>query len=123
MIPLLNDVFVKRQFYPLFAFYFPLFWGMVMYDNALKQRKIKVKPRIKLNHSIFTRAQLFKGRLVLNPGFLFFCSKAFSRIIFKSFQSSTCRQKELKLKCFFELSNLNSNLALTLGYLNPALNN
>ena len=24
---------------------------------------------------------------------------------------------------FFKLSNLNSNLALTLGYLNPALNN
>ena len=30
----------------------------------------------------FTRAQLFKGRLALNPGFSFLCSKAFSRIIF-----------------------------------------
>ena len=28
------------------------------------------------------RAQLFEGRLVLNPGFSFLCSKAFSRIIF-----------------------------------------
>ena len=33
---------------------------------------------------------------------------------FQSLQSSACRQKELKLK---------SNLALTLGYLNRALNN
>ena len=39
-----------------------------------------------------------------NLGFFFLCSKAFSRIIFclifQSFHSSTCRQKELKLKCF-----------------------
>ena len=55
MLPLLNDVFVEVQFHFLFVFYFPLFWGMVMYDNGLKQRKIKVKPRIKLNHSIFTK--------------------------------------------------------------------
>ena len=27
-------------------------------------------------------AQLFEGRLALNPGFFFLCSKAFSRIIF-----------------------------------------
>ena len=62
-----------------------------------------------------------------NPGFSLICSKAFSLIILlcyiKSFQSSTCRQKELTLKFFFKLSNLNSNLALTLRYLNPALIN
>ena len=29
----------------------------------------------------------------------------------------------MKTEMFFKLSNLNSNLALTLGYLNPALNN
>ena len=29
-----------------------------------------------------SRAQLFEGRLALNPGFSFLCSKAFSRIIF-----------------------------------------
>ena len=37
------------QFYPWFQFYFPLFWGMVMYDKVmimrLKQRKMKSKPR------------------------------------------------------------------------------
>ena len=26
-------VYVVVQFYPWFKFYFPLFWGMVMYDN------------------------------------------------------------------------------------------
>ena len=42
---------------------------------------------------------LFEGRLAFNPGFFFFCSKAFSQIIFsvifKSIRSSTCWQKEL----------------------------
>ena len=32
-----------------FKFYFPLFLGMVMYDNEFKTRKIQFKPRIKLN--------------------------------------------------------------------------
>ena len=36
-------------FYPWFKFYFPLFLSMV---RSLKQRKIKFKPRIKLNHNI-----------------------------------------------------------------------
>ena len=31
--------------------------------------------------------------------------------------------KKIKTEILFKLSNLNSNLALTLGYLNPALNN
>ena len=40
------------------------------------------------------QAQLFEGRLALNPGFFFFCSKTVLRIIFsaifKGIQSSTC---------------------------------
>ena len=31
---------------------------------------------------IVSRAELFEGRLALNPGFFFLCSKAFSRTIF-----------------------------------------
>ena len=42
----------NNNFYPWSKFYFPLFWGMVMYDNEFKQREIKFKPRIKLNHNI-----------------------------------------------------------------------
>ena len=42
---------------PWFKFYFLLFLGMVMYDNnmimSLKQKKIKFKPRIKLNHNMY----------------------------------------------------------------------
>ena len=38
----------------LVQIYFPLFFGMVMYDNSFKQRKIKLEPRITLNHNIFT---------------------------------------------------------------------
>ena len=73
------------------------------------------------------RAQLFKSRLVLNPGFFFLCSKAFSWIIFSAIIRASNHQlvdkKKKKTEMFFKLSNLNSNLALTLGYLNPALNN
>ena len=29
-------VYVVVQFYPWFKFYFPLFWGMVMYNNEFK---------------------------------------------------------------------------------------
>ena len=32
-------------------------------------------------------------------------------------------REKIKTEMLFKLSNLNSNLALTLGYLNPALNN
>ena len=33
-----TGVFVVVQFYPWFQFYFPLFWGMVMYDNEFKTK-------------------------------------------------------------------------------------
>ena len=35
-------VFVVVQFYPWFKCYFPLFWGMVMYDNEFKTKEIKI---------------------------------------------------------------------------------
>ena len=34
-------VFVVVQFYPLFKFFFPLFWGMVMRSNQLKTKANK----------------------------------------------------------------------------------
>ena len=36
-----NGVYVVVQFYPWFNFYFPLFLGMVMYDNQFKTKKKK----------------------------------------------------------------------------------
>ena len=59
-------------------------------------------------------------------GFLFFCSKAFSRIIFTiRYRASIhyIQAKRIKLSLIFKLSYLNLYFALTLGYLNPALNN
>ena len=40
--------------FPWFEFYFSLFLGIIMcvIIKRLKQGKIKIKPRIKLNHSI-----------------------------------------------------------------------
>ena len=36
------SVFVVVQFFPWFKFYFPLFWGMVMYDNEFKTKENKI---------------------------------------------------------------------------------
>ena len=61
-----------------------------------------------------------------NPSFFFLCSKAFSRIIFFVFLELpiiNSYTKRSKTKTFFKLSNMNSNLALTQGYLNLALKN
>ena len=33
---------VVVQFYPWFKFYFPLFWGMVIYDNEFKTKGNKL---------------------------------------------------------------------------------
>ena len=71
-------------------------------------------------------AKLFDG-LHFNLGFFFFCSKAFSRIIFSILFRASNHQivgKKYKTELLFKLSCLNSSSrALTLGYLNPALNN
>ena len=64
--------------------------------------------------------------LNFNPGFFFFSSKAFSRkifsILFRVFNHQIV-EKRIKLHLHFKLSYLNSNFVLTLGYVNPALNN
>ena len=49
-------IYVVVQFYPWFKFYFPLFLGMVMYDNDFKTKGDKFRPRIKLNYHIYTQA-------------------------------------------------------------------
>ena len=76
-------------------------------------------------------AQLFEGRLALNPGFksnpsfFLLCSKAFSRIISLLFLEPpiiNLQTKGIKTEMLSKLSQLNSNIALTSGYLNPALN-
>ena len=79
-----------------------------------------------------TWAQLFEGRLALNPGLNFtrasisFVQKPFlgyfSRF-FKEHPIINLLTKRIKLKLLSKLSFLNSNFALTQGYLNPALNN
>ena len=71
-------------------------------------------------------AQLFEGRTKFNPGFFFLYSKAFSQIISSVIFRASNHQlvdKRIKTEILFKPSNLNSNLTLTLGYLNLALNN
>ena len=54
-------IYVVVQFCPWFKFYFPLFWGMVMYDNVFKtkENKILIKNKIEPQHiqSIFNYQQ------------------------------------------------------------------
>ena len=64
--------------------------------------------------------------LNFNLGFFFFCSKGFSRIIFSILFRASNHQivgKKNNTEFAFKLSHLNSNFALTPGYLNPALKN
>ena len=48
----LAQVYVVVQFYPWFKFYFPLFLGLVIYDNKFetKENKIKIKYKIEPQH-------------------------------------------------------------------------
>ena len=77
----------------------------------------------KSGFKLSTRDQLFEGRSkVLNLGFFFMCSTAFSLIFFCSILRASNHQlvdKKNKTEMLFKLS----NHTLTLGYLNPALNN
>ena len=81
---------------------------------------------------IETRAQLFEGRLALNPGLnltrvsFSFVQKHFLGqfyVIFIEHRIINLLTKRIKLNLLYKLSYLNSNFALTLGYLNPALDN
>ena len=48
-------VYVAVHFYPWFKCYFPLFWGMVLYDhNEFETKENKIKRRIKFNHNMST---------------------------------------------------------------------
>ena len=46
------NLYVVVQFYPWFKIYFPLFFGMVMYDNEFKtkENKIWTKDKIEPQH-------------------------------------------------------------------------
>ena len=37
-----NKYYVVVQFYPWFKFYFPLFWGMEMYDNEFETKENEI---------------------------------------------------------------------------------
>ena len=100
-------------------------------DGMLVHRRVTPQQYVVSSH-LYTRAQLFEGRLALIQG-LNLTRLSFN--LFKSIFSDNflCYSSEyaivnllterIKLNLLFELSNLNSNFTLTLGYLNPALNN
>ena len=82
-------------------------------------KSLSCKSGLKLS----TRDQLFEGRSkALNLGFFFMCSTALSLIFFCAILRASNHQlvhKKNKTEMLFKLS----NHTLTLGYLDPALNN
>ena len=62
-------------------FFYVLFSVFCAFFFLAKARKRRV-----------VRVQLFEGRLALNPGFFFCCSKAFSQIIFSVIFRASNRQ-------------------------------
>ena len=94
---------------------------LTVYTGYVKgcHKSLSCKSGFKLS----TRDQLFEGRSkALNLGFFFMCSTAFSLIFFCSILRASNHQlvdKKNKTEMLFKLS----NHTLTLGYLNPALNN
>ena len=72
-----------------------------------------------------TSISAYQG-LDFNLGFFFFLSNTFSCIIFSIFLEypiTKLQTKRIQLNLLLRRSYLNSNFALTVGYLNPALNN
>ena len=39
-------IYVVVIFYPLFKFYFPLSWGMIMYDKMFQTKECEIKTKI-----------------------------------------------------------------------------
>ena len=83
-------------------------------------------------YSFVTQSPVVRRPISANPGlnfslgFLFFVQKYFPgyfSLFFIEYQLFTFQAKRIKLNLLFKFSDLNLYFALTLGYLNPALNN
>ena len=94
---------------------------LTVYSGYVKgcRKSLSCKSGFKLS----TKDQLFEGQSkALNLGFFFMCSTAFSLIFFCAILRASNHQlvdKKNKTQMLFKLS----NHTLTLGYLNPTLNN
>ena len=62
-------VHVLVQFYPWFKFYFLCFRLINIHYGTPKQRKIKFKPMVKLNHNIHKRIHYCKGYVLVEKGY------------------------------------------------------
>ena len=92
-------------------------------SNAIQQPLV-TKMKLKKSGPVVRTPVSATLGLNFNPGFFFFLSKALYRIIFSILfrASNPLQAKRIKLNLIFKLLYLSSNLALTLGCLNPDLN-
>ena len=83
--PLGMCVFVVVQFCPLFKFFFPLFWGMVMHSNQLKTKANKNYTKGKTDYflhistlrvSAYSRLGTYYIFTISASVVCFFCNKA-----------------------------------------------
>ena len=63
LLALAKSIYYATKYYVLWFnfilglnFNFPLFLGMIVYDNECKKKEIKFKRRIKLNHNTYNSA-------------------------------------------------------------------
>ena len=78
-------VYVVVQFYPLFKFFFPLFWGMVMHSNQLKTKANKIYTKGKTDYFLYISTLRVSAYSRLGTYYIFtisasvvcfFCNKA-----------------------------------------------
>ena len=125
------DLYMFSKFISIYFFAFslsfhsqPFFKGNWYIDRA-KLSKYQVKKNcLAWSCHIFpwhSWAHLFEGRLALNPGFLFLVFKSIFSDNFLCYYYKkpiiNLLTERIKLNLPFELSNLNSNFAITLGYI------
>ena len=117
--------FFVVQFSPWFKFYFPLFWGTVMYNKAmimrLKQRKMKCKPRKKIepqHNTLNNKALRWNISQLVWTLFLFVClffvvfPKGFHNVsheflpLYIGHSMKSRRSQSIGIKGFFNRRNL-----------------
>ena len=94
-------IYVVVQFYPWFKFYFPLFLGMVMYDDEFETKGnkiLKIKDKIEPPHAhIYIYIQIQTKRMKIIS-----CNYIYIYIFFKClFTSFTCCENSSSSLCTF----------------------
>ena len=95
----IDDVYVVVQFYPWFKFYFPLFLGMVRYDNEFttNENKIWTKDKIEPQQIYIVHDIIIYMRWLLHHPVSFNFDSCTLRITFKIWTTVLAKMTMLRL--------------------------